>query len=867
MRYSYLVCLVLPLFSFAQIDHWESVVLPGDDWDYLVPTAQPATDWNQSGFDSSSWSTGPSGFGYGDEDDATVISPTLSVYIRKTFEITDATAVEYLVLDIDYDDGFVAYLNGQEIARNLVSGDVPTFDQASDGLHEASLPNNYAPDRFEIDLTLLTTGTNTLAVQVHNESIGSSDLSALPVLSLGINNTTANYSSTPWWFLEPVIPVDVNFESSNLPIVIIVTDQGQDIPNEPKIDATMKIIYRGEGERNYLTDASDVSTLNFDNAIKIEYRGSSSALLDKKQYSLTTYDEFGDKDNVELLDLPKENDWILNGLAYDASFIRDYMSYKLSNFTGNYASRGRYCEVVLNGEFQGLYILQEKLKADDNRININKIKDSHITLPKLTGGYITKTDKIEGEEVAAWSMDNYGGYQSNFVHDVPKMSEVQPEQQEYIKGEFEALQEKVTAPSNSAITDGYPSIIDIPSFIDFILLNELASNVDAYEFSTYFHKDRNDKLRAGPIWDFNLTFGNDLFFWGYDRSKTDIWQFSDGGNDGPKFWKDLFDDAVFKCYMTKRWQELTATGMPLNSVELFAFIDATELIISEAVVRQETHSGTTGEFDLQIIDIKDFITERIAWISGQLTDTSLCATITTPPLVISKINYNPLVDNPDLDSEDFEFIELTNNSDAPIDLTGIYFGGLGFVYQFADGESIAGQDTIYLSNESDSFNERYGFESYGEFSRDLSNSSQTLMLRDAYGNIIDEVTYSDDAPWPENADGDGFFLKLVSLDLDNSLASSWVAQTDNADNLSVNTFQSETFVSLSPNPVSDILNIKIAKGEISSIKLWSINGKLYDTYNLNNQAFELDMSNFEDGLYLLQIQTDTESFVKKIIKN
>ena len=93
MRYSYLVCLLLPLFTFSQIDHWESVVLPGDNWDYLVPTSQPSTNWNQSGFDSSSWSTGPSGFGFGDGDDATVIPITMSVYIRKTFEITDAIAV------------------------------------------------------------------------------------------------------------------------------------------------------------------------------------------------------------------------------------------------------------------------------------------------------------------------------------------------------------------------------------------------------------------------------------------------------------------------------------------------------------------------------------------------------------------------------------------------------------------------------------------------------------------------------------------------------------------------------------------------------------------------------------------------------
>jgi hypothetical protein len=866
MRYSYLVCLVLPFFTFAQIDHWESVVLPGDDWDYLVPTAQPATDWNQSGFDSSSWSTGPSGFGYGDEDDATVISPTMSVYIRKTFQITDATAVGYMVLDIDYDDGFVAYLNGQEIARNLVSGDIPAFNQSTDGNHEALLYQGYGPERFEVDPLLLTTGTNILAVQVHNQSIGSSDLSALPVLSLGINNTSTNYSTPPWWFVAPYVPVTVNFVSSNLPIVLIETDQGQNIPDEPKIDATMKIIDRGEGERNYLTDASDVSTLDYDGAIKIEVRGSSSALLDKKQYAFTPYDEIGDKVNVSLLDMPKENDWILNGLAYDASYIRDYISYKLSNLTGNYASRGRYCEVVLNGEFQGIYVLQEKLKADDSRIDINKIKETQLTLPKLTGGYITKTDKIEGSDTAAWSMDNYGGYQSNFVHEHPKPTTVQPEQHEYIKGQFETLQDKVTAPTDSSITNGFPSVIDIPSFVDFILLNEFASNADGYEFSTFFHKDRNGKLRAGPIWDFNLTYGNDLFFWGFDRSKTDIWQFDDDGNEGPKFWKDLFDDAVFKCYLTKRWQALTASGMPLNSVEIFAFIDETSTLISEAVERQETVTGTTGEFDQQIIDIKEFITERITWISNELTDTSLCDNITTPPLVISKINYNPLVDAA-LDSDDYEFIEIKNNSTSTINLTGIYFGGLGFTYQFENGATVSGGESIFLSNKSESFLLRYGFNSFGEFSRNLSNDSEDLILRDAYGNVIDKVKYKDVLPWPVDADGNGSFLKLVGLDLDNSLAASWIAREDTIGNLSVNPLQFGALVSLSPNPVSDKLNIKIDKGEISSIKLWSINGKLYDTYNLNNQAFELDMSNFEDGLYLLQIQTDSEIVVKKIIKN
>ena len=866
MRLIHILVLVTSFFASAQIDHWESVVLPGDQWDYLVPSSQPSSSWNQLGYNSSSWSTGNSGFGYGDGDDATIVSNTISIYIRKTFSITNLSDIEAIILDLDYDDGFVAYLNGQEVARNLISGSIPNFNQTSDGYHEALLPQGYAPERFGIDVNLLNSGTNILAVQVHNQSFDSSDLSALPVFSVGINNTSSNYETPPYWFEVPYIPAEVNFDSSNLPIVVIDTFEGQEIPNDPKIDATMKIIYRENQQRNFLTDVSDPTALDYDGPIKIEYRGSSSSLLDKKQYAFTPYDDLGEKINVPFLDMPTENDWILNGLAYDPSFMRDFLSYKLSNLTGNYASRGKYCELVLNGEFRGIYVLQEKLKADDSRIDIKKIKDDDLTLPKLTGGYITKTDKIEGSDTVAWGMDNYGGWQSNFVHEHPKSSDVMPEQHSYIENEFLTLQSYVNNPSNSSITEGYPSIIDIPSFIDFMILNELSSNADGYEFSTFFHKDRNDKLRAGPIWDFNLTFGNDLFQWGYDRSHTDVWQFYDQGNMGPKFWKDLFDDSLFNCYLSKRWQELSAPGMPLNEEEIFELIDSIEVLILEAVERQEIVSGTTGVFTQNIIEMKAFISERIEWISNQLTDISLCDNIVTPEIVISKINYNPLVEA-DLDSSDFEFIELSNNSTSDINLTGIYFGGLGLTYQFAPGSSLPAQAVLFLANDSDSFIQRYGFEPFGEFSRSLSNDGEDLILRDAYGNIIDQVVYNDVLPWPEDADGEGSFLKLVSLSLDNSLASSWVARSDSADNLSVSSNLNTSHVDFYPNPVLDILKIRTNSGTINSVNIYGTSGKILKKYTFNQKSIELDLSAFESGLYVIQIQTSGELFVKKIVKN
>ncbi|HEY8933955.1 MAG TPA: CotH kinase family protein, partial [Cyclobacteriaceae bacterium] len=365
-----------------------------------------------------------------------------------------------------------------------------------------------------------------------------------------------------------------DFTDSNLPIVIITTDNNQDIPDEPKILGNMKIIYNGPGVRNYISDQNTALALNYNGRIGIEARGSTSQFLDKKPYSLTTLQPDNvTNNNVSLLGMPKENDWILNALAYDASMIRDYISYNLSRMIGEYAPRTQYCEVVVNGEYRGLYILMEKIKADGNRVDISKIKPTDNTLPDLTGGYITKADKVVGTDVLAWTMSSYIDVNDiNFIHEFPKPTDVTAPQNNYIKSVFEKLAETA---NNTSILNGYPSVIDIPSFVDFMLINELAANVDAYKFSTYFHKDKNAKLRAGPIWDFNLTYGNDLFFWGLDRSKTYLWQFDNGDNTGPKFWKDLFDNSQFKCYLAKRWKELTSTGQPLNLANLNTYIDET----------------------------------------------------------------------------------------------------------------------------------------------------------------------------------------------------------------------------------------------------------------------------------------------------
>ena len=860
----YIILNTVSIKSFAQSRQWESVILPGQPWMYAIPNDVSA-DWTLLNFDDSSWLEGNSGIGYGDNDDETIISPTIALFMRKTFEIEDLSLVSRAVLDIDYDDGFVAYINGVEVARDLFSGDFTSYSMPSDGLHEAQLYTGNIPERYFFDKTLLRNGSNVIAIQIHNQALSSSDLSALPVITLELPLGTETYFSPPNWFVEPSPqPVDINFTSSNLPIVILNTG-GFDIPDEPKIEATMKIIERPDNELNYALDESNPDYLDFDGPIQIEVRGSSSQLFSKKQYSLTTYDSKGEKDNVKLLGLPKENDWILNALAYDTTFVRDYISYKLSNSLNQYASRAEYCELILNGEYKGIYMLLEKLKADDNRINIKKIKDDDNELPDLTGGYIVKSDKIEGTEELGWSMPSYGWGNVNFAYEVPKPEDKTSQQDDYIQNVFNQLAETSYNPSNTSLFDGYPSLIDIPSFIDFMLLNELASNVDAYQFSTFFHKDRGSKLRAGPVWDFNLTFGNDLFEWGYDRSKYNIWQFQDG-NRGARFWTDLFYDPDFSCYLTKRWRELTASGQVLNENIIHELIDETVTNILDAVNRQEQVWNMDINFGVRIANIKNFVSQRINWISDQLnSSTADCEDVATPNLVISKIHYNPK-DLDDDDSDDFEFVEITNNSDVAWDLTGVYFGGLGFSYQFPPGFVIQAWQSVFLANKPSAFESTYGFIPFDEFFRNLSNSSHRLELLDGFGNQIDLVVYGDDAPWPEAADGNGYYLKLKDLDLDNSLPENWIANS-NFQNLlkSKNNIDLSLFVY--PNPTQNILHLSATNSiEIQSVKILNLSGQMVMTKNLNEKRVSLNMSKLTSGIYFILIKLNDVTVIKEIIK-
>ena len=560
------------------------------------------------------------------------------------------------------------------------------------------------------------------------------------------------------------------FQSSNLPIVIITTDNLAGIPNEPKIGATMKIIWHPDGTRNFVSDQDKPEFLNYDGRIAIEIRGSSSTILPKKGYGLETrLLDTKTANNVSILGMPSENDWILNGLAFDPSLLRDYLSYEMHRDMGHYAARSRYCEVILNGSYQGLYLIMEKLKGDKSRIDIHEMTKNDNTNLDVTGGYILKADR--GEPVV-WNMPGPAGITA-FVINEPDATVITSYQRNYIMDQFMRLRD-LTDSQNENIQTGYPTVIDVPNFIDFMLINEVSANVDGYQLSTYFYKDKGGKLKAGPAWDFNLTYGNDLFFWGLNRSFADTWQFDNGDNTGPFFWKRLFSAPTFKCYMARRWKQLTATGGPLELSRVIKRMDEIVQLTAEAAQRDNQKWGTSSDRTGSISAMKSWLSARYFWMSNQLSNSSACENPFIPPLVITKIHFNPAGDQ----TGDLEFIEITNTGQSTVTTAGLYFREPGMSYMFPNNGTIAPGQKIYLAANAEVFEQYYGIKPFGDFVRNLDNDSHYLVLVDAFGNVIDEVRYQDRDEWPSEADGAGAFLELKNTGLDNSLAASWVASSN-----------------------------------------------------------------------------------------
>ncbi len=431
-----------------------------------------------------------------------------------------------------------------------------------------------------------------------------------------------------FFFIIPIFTLCQDFYS-NLPIIVINT-YGNTILDDPRIISNMGIIHN-PGSLNYLSDQYN----NYNGQISIELRGSSSQdIFPKKSYSLETQTKDGDNNNISLLGMPEENDWILYGPYSDKTLMRNNLAYEISKQMGYYSPRTKYCELFINDEYKGVYLLTEKIKRDINRVNIGEFDNQD----PASGGYIIKIDKFtDAPDNASWCSNilNFNKDNVCFQYHYPKADDIKTGQKIYIENFINEVNSLLIELIENQSEIDLVDKIDFKSFIDYFIISELSKDVDAYRISVFLHKDseiNNGKLRLGPIWDYNLSFGNVDFCQSSNINGWVIEQETSCISSVPTFWRDLLKNDSYRNSLIKRWEELRLNELSIDKI--YNHIDSLSQYLENAQKRNFQRWDILNEwiwpnyqiglsYEDEVDYLKYWISRRINWIDENIQDLKL----------------------------------------------------------------------------------------------------------------------------------------------------------------------------------------------------------------------------------------------------
>lgn len=715
--------------------------------------------WRTVAFDDTAWTAGTFAVGYMNSGANPNLSADLGVnfgtasattmsgnarhsYSRAIFSVADRSAVQLLKLRMNYDDGFVAWINGTRVAN---SAGAPTTDPISN----TALVASHAPglagtfDDFTVAtaaLSALVNGNNVLAIEGMNTNTTSSDAFINPQLIGTLSGPGTGGGVTGYFTLATPgtpnggastqqLPNAVTFSrasgtfSSTFSLSMSGALAGQEIryvmsdPSgsgatlaQPGAASTLytapisisssklirAAIFQGTQKSRTLTaqyllleTGATNNTSNFTSILPVivmddhgagqpvdsggssytttmmhvfppvsgvarladavsgdgmaavfsrsaaRVRGSSSAGFAKKSYGMETWDEVNNDLDVAILGLPANSDWVLNGpFLFDDTFIHNAYISEISRRIGRWASRTRACEVFFNQnggkldytDYAGIYMLTEKIKSGHDRVDIPGIEPVDSTGIPLTGGYIFKIDRADGDEVS-WTIP------ANTVTGVPILPNqesgqslviVEPDPQVDTPAQTSYLQNYVrdfhialfTERAAGFSTRNYRNFIDVSSFIDHSILNSLAYNVDALRLSAYYFKARDGKISAGPLWDADRALGSDDGRDSNPSSWGNIQYFFDRD-----WWGGLFKDPQFVQEWVDRWWELRQPGQPFDINVLRALADQMGAEIGNVAgardaARWTENAASGGVYLNEITALKNWMTSHTNYIDN-----------------------------------------------------------------------------------------------------------------------------------------------------------------------------------------------------------------------------------------------------------
>ena len=417
---------------------------------------------------------------------------------------------------------------------------------------------------------------------------------------------------------------------THLPLIQIDTG-GKDIPGKPIVkedgtrigfttaaDGTDRIISNIK-----ITDHEDTNNHpgdepTIESEATIHVHGNSSRYFDKRGYKIKLIDSDGNANNQSVMGMDAHSEWILHGPFLDKTMIRNYMWYNIGGEIMSYAPNVRFCEMLLNGEYQGIYVMTENITAGKNGARLELSVDKK---DNTYSGYLLRIDRTSDEDSNNFTKYAYRLNPTSGIDiEYPGPNKITPELQTSIVKDFSAFEKSIYSYDFDSDEFGYKKKIDIDSFVDYFIINEFTGNYDAGAYSTYIYKDKDGKYNM-CIWDFNNACDN----YHEQAIPTDDFRLINI----PWYWM-LVKNEDFTKRIIERYKYLRQNV--LSDEYLNNYIDETIAYLGKAIERNEARWGYSynsdtllmpkerniRSFDSAVTQLKTFISKRSEFLDENI---------------------------------------------------------------------------------------------------------------------------------------------------------------------------------------------------------------------------------------------------------
>jgi hypothetical protein len=387
----------------------------------------------------------------------------------------------------------------------------------------------------------------------------------------------------------------VKFKDTGLPVLEIDTKNVAIQSKTNYIEGAIKVKQKNKLDSIYL------------GPIEIRGRGNSTWTLAKKPYKIKLAKK------AKLLGMSEAKQWVLLANHSDKTLLRNELGFEISRRLGlAYTPASRLVEVILNGNYIGHYQLVEQIDVDKNKIDISQQKKGDTD---ISGGYLIEADGFSTSE----SINFRTNYRMPISVHYPEDEDITAPQISYIRNHLNKFEEALFNNDSEAPTNNYLNYFDVDSYINFYLANEIIGNPDMF-WSTYFYKKKaDDKLYAGPVWDFDIAANND-----FRQGDTQNRLMADVAFE-PRIWIiQLMKDQAFRKKIRTRWNEIK--GEKLNTLERYIEQRAAEINASQRknfakwpILTEKIYNNyqVAGSYSAEVAYLKTYIKNRIIWLDGQ----------------------------------------------------------------------------------------------------------------------------------------------------------------------------------------------------------------------------------------------------------